>query len=292
MIKKKIISLLWIVAGILTVVLLGAAMQKKNDHKCSNIKIEIVGSVEHMFVNENDILQLINSNGIVNGKPIKDIDLKSIEALLEKNAWVKNAEVFINNNRELVVTIEEKEPIARVFTLQESSFYIDSLATQLPLSNNYNARVPVFTAFPTDKPKLAYADSLLMNDVIKIAKFILADSFWNAQVAQVNILPNATFEMVPVIGNQIISIGNANNLDKKFKRLYTFYNHIWLNSGLNKYEKLSIEFDNQIVAVKRGTTIKTDTINIKQAVQEVDSTSKKNIHNPKAILQNNKNKQQ
>lgn len=286
MIKKKIISLLWIVAGILTVVLLGAAMQKKNDQKCSNIKIEIVGSVEHMFVNENDILQLINSNGIINGKPIKNIDLRNIEALIEKNAWVKNAEVFINNNRELVVTIEEKEPIARVFTLQESSFYIDTLATQLPLSNNYNARVPVFTAFPTDKPKLAYADSLLMNDVIKIAKFISADSFWNAQVAQVNILPNATFEIVPVIGNQIISIGNANNLDKKFNRLYTFYNHIWLNSGLNKYEKLSIEFDNQIVAVKKGTTIKTDSVQIKQAIQESDSTSKKNIYKPKAILHN------
>ncbi len=286
MIKKKIISFLWIVAGILTVILLGAAMQKKNDQKCSHIKIEIVGSVEHLFVNETDILQLINANGVVNGKAIKDIDIKSIETLIEKNAWIKNAEVFINNNKELVVTIEEKEPIARVFTLQENSFYIDSSANQLPLSNSYSARVPVFTAFPTDKTKLAYADSLLMSDVVKIATFILADSFWNAQIAQVNILPNATFEIIPVIGNQIISIGNANNLDKKFNKLYSFYSNVWLQSGLNKYEKLSVEFDNQIVAVKKGSTIKTDTTKVKQLINVPDTARIKTNDKPKAILKN------
>lgn len=286
MIKKKIISFLWIVAGILTVILLGAAMQKKNDQKCSHIKIEIVGSVEHLFVNETDILQLINANGVVNGKAIKDIDIKSIETLIEKNAWIKNAEVFINNNKELVVTIEEKEPIARVLTLQENSFYIDSSANQLPLSNSYSARVPVFTAFPTDKTKLAYADSLLMSDVVKIATFILADSFWNAQIAQVNILPNATFEIIPVIGNQIISIGNANNLDKKFNKLYSFYSNVWLQSGLNKYEKLSVEFDNQIVAVKKGSTIKTDTTKVKQLINVPDTARIKTNDKPKAILKN------
>lgn len=286
MIKKKIISFLWIVAGILTVILLGAAMQKKNDQKCSHIKIEIVGSVEHLFVSETDILQLINANGVVNGKAIKDIDIKSIETLIEKNAWIKNAEVFINNNKELVVTIEEKEPIARVFTLQENSFYIDSSANQLPLSNSYSARVPVFTAFPTDKTKLAYADSLLMSDVVKIATFILADSFWNAQIAQVNILPNATFEIIPVIGNQIISIGNANNLDKKFNKLYSFYSNVWLQSGLNKYEKLSVEFDNQIVAVKKGSTIKTDTTKVKQLINVPDTARIKTNDKPKAILKN------
>jgi cell division protein FtsQ len=286
LIKKKIISFLWIVAGILTVILLGAAMQKKNDQKCSHIKIEIVGSVEHLFVNETDILQLINANGVVNGKAIKDIDIKSIETLIEKNAWIKNAEVFINNNKELVVTIEEKEPIARVFTLQENSFYIDSSANQLPLSNSYSARVPVFTAFPTDKTKLAYADSLLMSDVVKIATFILADSFWNAQIAQVNILPNATFEIIPVIGNQIISIGNANNLDKKFNKLYSFYSNVWLQSGLNKYEKLSVEFDNQIVAVKKGSTIKTDTTKVKQLINVPDTARIKTNDKPKAILKN------
>lgn len=261
-------------------------MQKKNDQKCSHIKIEIVGSVEHLFVNETDILQLINANGVVNGKAIKDIDIKSIETLIEKNAWIKNAEVFINNNKELVVTIEEKEPIARVFTLQENSFYIDSSANQLPLSNSYSARVPVFTAFPTDKTKLAYADSLLMSDVVKIATFILADSFWNAQIAQVNILPNATFEIIPVIGNQIISIGNANNLDKKFNKLYSFYSNVWLQSGLNKYEKLSVEFDNQIVAVKKGSTIKTDTTKVKQLINVPDTARIKTNDKPKAILKN------
>ncbi|HMZ46099.1 MAG TPA: hypothetical protein PLU36_04795 [Chitinophagaceae bacterium] len=287
MIKKKLILLMWIAVGILTVVLLGAAMQKKNEYKCKDIKIEIVGSVQHMFVDEKDILQTVNSIGLVTGNSISNINLRNIELLLEKNAWIKNAEVYFNNNNELIINIEEKEPVARIFTLQESSFYVDTLANQLPISDKYSARVPVFTAFPTDHQQLSMADSLLMVDVIKLAKFIQADSFWNAQIAQVNILPNATFEIIPVLGNQIISLGNADELDKKFKRLLAFYKYAWLQNGINKYERLNVEFNNQVVAIKKGVSVFSDTTKAKQIIITVDSVKAETINSPKAVFKKN-----
>jgi len=286
-IKKKLILLMWIAVGILTVVLLGAAMQKKNEYKCKDIKIEIVGSVQHMFVDEKDILQTVNSIGLVTGNSISNINLRNIELLLEKNAWIKNAEVYFNNNNELIINIEEKEPVARIFTLQESSFYVDTLANQLPISDKYSARVPVFTAFPTDHQQLSMADSLLMVDVIKLAKFIQADSFWNAQIAQVNILPNATFEIIPVLGNQIISLGNADELDKKFKRLLAFYKYAWLQNGINKYERLNVEFNNQVVAIKKGVSVFSDTTKAKQIIITVDSVKAETINSPKAVFKKN-----
>ncbi|HNF29348.1 MAG TPA: hypothetical protein PLY81_03630, partial [Chitinophagaceae bacterium] len=78
MIKKKLILLMWIAVGILTVVLLGAAMQKKNEYKCKDIKIEIVGSVQHMFVDEKDILQTVNSIGLVTGNSISNINISKV----------------------------------------------------------------------------------------------------------------------------------------------------------------------------------------------------------------------
>ena len=55
--------------------------------------------------------------------------------------------------------MQEREPVARVFTVAGSTFYIDDELTQLPLSEKFSARLPVFTNFPSDNKVLAKADS-------------------------------------------------------------------------------------------------------------------------------------
>ena len=68
----------------------------------------------------------------------------------------------------------------------------------------------------------------------------------------VNITPNKTFEIVPVLGNQIIKLGNADSLQSKFDRLTAFYKQVWAKEGFEKYESINVEFSGQIVTVKRG----------------------------------------
>lgn len=268
--KKKVIQGLWIAAGIGVIVLLGAAMQQKSHKTCEDVKIEITGAEEHMFIDENDVLEILNGNGPVKGKNIATVNLRSMEEQLEKNAWVKNAELFFDNNRVLMVSIEERQPVARVFTVQGSSFYLDTAGIRLPLSDKLSARVPVFTGFPSNKKVMAHSDSLLLKDVVKIGGFIMADSFWMAQIAQVDITQQNHFEMFPVIGDHTVALGNAEDLEGKFNRLFTFYQQAWLQNGINKYEKLDVQFTNQIVAVKKGTAQAiVDSARARQAVQEL-----------------------
>jgi cell division protein FtsQ len=258
--KKRLIQALWITAGIGTVVLLGAAMQKKNHKVCTEVKIEITGAEEHMFIDEKDVLNILNASGEIVGKDIASITLRQMEEELETNAWVKNAELFFDNQQVLMVSIEERQPTARIFTSQGSSFYLDTAGVRLPLSEKVSARVPVFTNFSSDKKVMSVGDSLLLKDVIKLGTFIMADSFWMAQIAQVDVQPNATFEIIPVIGDHVVAIGNADNLQNKFNRLYTFYKEAWMQNGINKYEKLDVQFANQIVAIKKGMSkLKADT---------------------------------
>ena len=252
--KKILTRSLWLLAGIGTIVLLGAAMQKKAGKPCADIKIEINGATKHMFIDEKDVRDIINSIGTVTGNAISVIDLRAMESIVEKNPWVSNAEMFIDNNQVLQVRIDERQPVARVFTLEGESFYVDSGARRLPLSDKLSARIPVFTGFPSDKPKLAKPDSVLLQNVVKIGKYILADSFWMAQVAQIDITPQSNFEMVPVIGDQTVTLGNAEDIDKKFDRLYTFYQKAWLQNGINTYERLDVQYDKQVVAVRKGAT--------------------------------------
>ena len=73
-----------------------------------------------------------------------------------------------------------------------------------------------------------------------------------AQVAQVNIEPNGTFQMVPTLGDHLVLLGSVDQLEDKLNRLFTFYKKVWLISGVNAYQFIDCRFDHQVVALKKG----------------------------------------
>lgn len=253
--KKRLQIVMWCILGCACVVLLVAAIRVKNSKTCSDIQVDIDDRGDKVYINEKDITQILKENNVLKGTSVEAVHLGLIENELEKNAWIKNAQLFFDNNQVLTVRIAERQPVARVFTVQGASFYIDSAGNRLPLSDKFSARVPVFTSFPTDKKVLAGTDSLALQDVKHIAQYIQQDSFWMAQVAQVDITPQHTYEMIPVLGDQVITLGNADNLDRKFKRLMAFYKQVWSKAGFEKYSAVDVQFEGQVVAVKRGVII-------------------------------------
>jgi cell division protein FtsQ len=184
--------------------------------------------------------------------PIEKINLTQLEKFIEKTEWVKNAEFFINNKLVLEVKIEQRIPIARIFTASGTSFYIDNEGSRLPLKQLTVLNLPVFTGFPTDQLKLSKPDSALLKDVLFFAKTIQKDSFFMAQVAQVNIEPNGSFQMVPTLGDHLVLLGTVDQLEDKLNRLFTFYKKVWLGSGVNAYQYIDCRFNHQVVALKKG----------------------------------------
>ncbi|HEX7690915.1 MAG TPA: FtsQ-type POTRA domain-containing protein [Sediminibacterium sp.] len=251
--RKIWINTAWCIVGAATIVLLGAAMQRKSHKPCSDIRVEISGAEKHMFIDEKDVLDMLHTAGTQQGSPVNTINLRMLETAVEQNPWVKNAEMFLNNNQVLEVRITERQPVARIFTQDGYSFYVDSAGLRLPLSDELSARVPMFTGFPSDRPVLSKPDSALLHSLVNIGRNILADSFWMAQVSQVNITPEARFEIIPVIGDQVIALGTGDDIEGKLQRLYTFYKKAWLQNGINTYEKLDVQYDNQVVAIRKGT---------------------------------------
>ena len=252
MLKKKLIVTLWCLLAIVIAGLLIAAAQKKKELYCTDIKVEIESNYGHVFVDESDIVAKLKANGAYTGRQISEMNLRTLETIIKKQPWIQNAELYFDNNEVLEVKVKEREPIARVFTSEGASFYIDSSGMRLPLSSDYSAHVPVFTSFSSNKKKLSKPDSLLLNNIKKMALFIQHDSFWNAQVSQVVITPQSTFNIVPVVGNQTIILGSADSLPSKFEKLYAFYQQVWVKSGFEKYETIDASFTGQIVATKRN----------------------------------------
>lgn len=248
-----LVRVLWSIAGAALIVLFVIAWKAKEEKKYNSIQIELVGeNTAALFMDEKEILQIIHEQGVKEGQAIGKLNLNTLEKHLHTIRWVKNVELFLDNTQVLQVKIEQRIPIARIFTASGNSFYIDNEGLQLPLKQLTVLRLPVFTNFPSDQQNLSKPDSLLLNDILHFTKAVQNDSFFMAQTAQANIAVNGDFELVPSVGDHIVLIGSVENIEDKLNRLYTFYKKVWVQSGLNAYQVIDCRFDNQIVALKKG----------------------------------------
>lgn len=255
--------------GMLTLLIAAIGRQKKETCKDYEISISAPGN-EELFLQKNDIATLLKAaaKGKIKGQPLASLDLWKMEQLLEDNNWVKNAELYIDNNEVLHVKVEERSPVARVFTSGGQSFYLDETQRRLPLSDRISARLPVFTGYP-DKKKMTAADSTLLEDIVSTAVYINKHPFWSAQVSQVDIVAAGPrsweMEMVPLIGTHTIKLGNGKNIEQKFDRLFTFYKEVLSKTGFARYKTIDVRFAGQVVAA-RSENPKVDQAQLKRNV--------------------------
>lgn len=269
-IKKILFITVWLCIGGGMFTLLMAAITKKNRGLCKDYSISIRGGERNLFIDEKDVEQLLKkaTNGSIKGAPVASFNLHDLEHALENNTWISKAELYFDNQDVLHVTIEEREPIARIFTTAGNSFYIDSLGSSMPLSDKLSARVPVFTGFPAKK-RLNSNDSLLLKDVKTIGNYIMKEPFWMSQVAQIDITADRTFEMVPLVGNHLVKLGNGENIAAKFNRLMVFYKQVMSKTGFDKYKLIDVQYKGQVVASRYAGDPKVDSVQLRKNIEKL-----------------------
>ena len=270
-IKKIVFICFWVMVsgGILS--LLIAAIGKKNKGISSGYSIAVNEGRESFFFEEKDISNLLNPvlENELQHKKIADIDLKRYEALLRDNVWISQAELWFDSRNHLHISVDEKKPMARVFTRGRHSFYMDEKKGIMPLSEKKAIQLPVFTGFPSDKD-LSKEDSLLLERIYEIASFISSDIFWSKQVAQVNITDEREFEMVPVIGDHIVMLGDGSEIEKKLERLMIFYKQVLSKTGLDKYKMIDVQYKRQVIGTKsKDKNVGTDMAILRRNVEKL-----------------------
>lgn len=266
-IKRIVLTTFWaaITGGVIT--LLIAANGKERQHQCNAVHITVRGMGERYFISKEDIARQMESiAGSLKGRPVESINLARLETKLEENAWIGDAELYFDRDNELHVLVTERQPIARVFARNGTSFYIDSAGSRLPLLSHISARVPVITGYPSAKVAAGPKDSAIMKDVRKVVQYISNHEFWGAQIAQIDIMPDWTLEFLPTVGNHIIRAGKAEDLEEKLRRLFVFYQQVLSKAGFDKYSVIDVQYAGQVVAVQRGAKATIDSAQLKQNI--------------------------
>ena len=269
---------MWCCIGVGAIVLMAAAVQNKNEKTCSAVEVEISGVNNNFFIDEADVLAIIKNyvGGKPVGRPLTSFNLRDIEFNIEQDVWIRNAELYFDNDEVLKVNVDEREPVARIFANDGRTFYIDSSLKILPLSEKFSARLPVFTGFYHRVNHLSGQDSSMLASIREISALMQKDSFLMAMIEQVDITPQRQFEMVPKIGNQLILFGDGNDAAEKFEKLKVFYKSVITKAGWNRYSNINLQYKNQVVAkIKDAVDKSADSLRTVQIMLLIAERAKK-----------------
>lgn len=240
---KKIKPILITLALLAYIIFTFAFVNKKSDAiMVTGIDIDIIDSLNTHFVCDSEIKNLILKNHPnLMGKQANKINKEQLEHVINKIPSVKNTEIFISLKGHLYLEIEQRKPIVRL--LKGKGFYIDEEGKRMPLSSNYTSRVLVVSGHIKDK--------MIKNDLMPLINFITKNEFWSSQINQIYINSNNEYILIPRVGGQKIEMGKIDNFEKKFSKLYTLYKDGFSTVGWNKYKKINLKYENQIVCTKR-----------------------------------------
>ena len=284
-IKKVLVFLFWTVLVIGFIVLAVKAADKREKEVCQGFELKFVSDESLLFIDKKELIQLLTDNGklVFKGKPVASIDLRKMETKLEKNRWIQQADLYFDNLQVLQVVIQERIPVARVFTTKGTSFYLDTATVWLPLSDKVTARLPLFTGFPHVPGKWTARDSMLVRQIVNLSGYLTRDPLWGAQIAQVDITPDYNFELLPMLGNHVMELGEGVDLEQKFRKLRLFYEKVLSSKGIDAYERIKLQFKGQVVGVRSPSFLsKSDSL---QAIKNVEEMIRKSHEDRERMLQ-------
>lgn len=278
---------LLVLTGVVFLFLTG--MQARQQTVCTGMVIKINSPDGKLFIDQKEVAAILTQEmrGKVQQK-LSSIDLRKMEERLHKEVWIQEVQLFIDNEGLLHARIEERVPVARIFDTQGFSFYIDSTGMNLPLSTTDRADVPVFTGVPALNKNNEKLYKKAIAGVIRISKALDTDAFWKAQAASVDVLPNGKFELYPVIGSHIVDLGDTAQINEKLNRLKLFYREIMAKKSINAYSKISVAFQNQVVAVKGTDSLRNaDAVKAMEMFNQLVNQNKTEV-NAMAVVESEK----
>jgi cell division protein FtsQ len=149
-----------------------------------------------------------------------------------------------------MVNVSLRRPIARIVRNDGPDAYIADDGTIMPVSDKFVSRVILISGVFADKMiKLSNLhQSEAGKQIMLMIDMIRGDDFWSAQIAQIDFDNKVKAVLFPQVGDERIEFGKPDNLEVKFRKLKIFYNEILPRVGWNKYNRINLEFEGQVVA--------------------------------------------
>jgi len=241
--------------------LLGFANRQRSEMPIRQLDVYLVSESGKAFVDSATVRQMVfRESPELIGTPSGKVNLGAIHQAVVSHPAIHHAQVYHTLDGRCIVRVHQRQPIARILNRDGSGFYLDEEGFCMPLSKHSSAHVPVFTGRIQEAmcdlpvPVLAkdpeWREKSRLDDVYDLTRFLQNHAFLAAQTEHVIFNEHGEMELIPRVGNHRILIGDAENLDLKFRKLMAFYSHVLHTRDLNVYKRINLKFDNQVVCEK------------------------------------------
>ena len=242
---KKILSILAVLAFAGYLVYSAVAMTDRHEdiRICLGIDLHISDSLNYGLIDGDMVTSLLQERGLDPvGLSLDRIDIEGIESVLLRHPLVGRAQCYKTAGNMLRINISGKVPLVRVLNNRGQDFYVDSRG-EILTQHSLAVQLPVATGYIDRK--------FASGDLLDVVNAIDRSEFWKAQVEQINVTREGQIELVPRVGDHLLILGTAQDVENKLKRLENFYRKGLDNVGWNKYRSISVAYENQVVCKKR-----------------------------------------
>jgi cell division protein FtsQ len=216
---------------------------------CTDIQV-VFNKKDIISIDKDKLIRLVKSaDKKVLSKNLNEINAEIIEEEIEKLPAILKADVYkliVNDNGAykgtLVVKVKHREPVLRVIT-SSGSYYLDKFGMKIPVSIKYASNVMVATG--------SVSETFAVEQLLPFVLYVEDSDFWNAQIQQIYVEEDGDVLLSPLVGGHIIELGDLNNYRWKLQIMSAFYKQVLAKNNWDKYEKVSLKYNNQVVAKRR-----------------------------------------
>ena len=238
----------------ITVILLGFLMNfslkrfsnKKISDDMVSVKLNDTDTQVY-FIDEQDIKNLVDKN--VPSRRIGDINIPVLEQTIKNLPAVDSANVYMDLNGHLHLDIRQRVPVFR-YNYGDQDYYVDRRGISFPISRTYSHPTMLVTGKITKEeyPKVIdLVDKINEDDFCK--KFFVG-------IAK----QKGRFNLLTSDGRYKVELGDLENIEFKIKGFKTFAEKHLVYQDPDKYTKISVRYDNQIVTTLNPNFKENDSI--------------------------------
>jgi cell division protein FtsQ len=216
---------------------------------CSDIQV-VFDKDEAINVDKERLVKLVKAtDSKIFSKTLDEINSEIFEGEIEKIPAILRADVYklmVNEKGVykgvLTVKVKHREPVMRVIT-SNGSYYLDKFGVRIPVSLSYSTNVLVASGSISEK--------FAVEKLLPFVLYVEDDDFWNAQIEQIYVQEDGDILLTPLVGGHIIELGEVDNYRDKLHVMSEFYKQVLAKNNWDKYEKISLKYNNQVVAKRR-----------------------------------------
>ncbi|MEN8158261.1 MAG: FtsQ-type POTRA domain-containing protein [Bacteroidota bacterium] len=249
---KRITKILtWIAIAAWFVLIMGFVSGQSEEVLCNRIEVILDDTLDNRFVTPGDIRSIVESSGSqLQGYPLSGINTRELEQLIEKNLYIRNAEVSKEISGKLEVQVEQRVPLVRIMPEGERGFYLDREGVVLPLSDQFSPLIMLASGHISNPGPEGEMSARLM-EIHSFCSYLSGHEFWSDQVVQLYVNSKGEYELIPRVGAHQILLGSLDEWERKLHNLELLYVQGLSRKGWNSYETINLKYTNQVICTKR-----------------------------------------